>query len=171
MIHVPRERFEQDGCGLLAVQGLRRDVSLELGRVLLAFRHLRSPSVSSASTTSDYEEARWPPARPRAALRQMAPPAASYTTRWGTTPANPARFKLDIVFVYAKALMARRPWQLRDFCKGTPNPDASAPEAMVIMELAFDQTPSRPIYSSTDAATALQCLTHFMNWTRARRVH
>ncbi|WP_299842788.1 hypothetical protein [uncultured Jannaschia sp.] len=36
-------------------------------------------------TTSDYEDARWPPARPRAALRQKAPRAASYTTTGGTT--------------------------------------------------------------------------------------
>src|SRR5699024_12183154 len=35
--------------------------------------------------TSDYEEVRWPPDWPRAALRQKAPRAASYTTRWGTT--------------------------------------------------------------------------------------
>ena len=48
---------------------------------------------------------------------------------------------LDIVFVYAEAMMNRTPWQLWDFHKGVPNPDASTSEAMAVMERAFDQTP------------------------------
>ena len=48
---------------------------------------------------------------------------------------------LDIVFVFSEALMNRTPWQLWDFHKGVPNPDASTPEAMAAMERAFDQTP------------------------------
>ncbi len=48
---------------------------------------------------------------------------------------------LDIVFVYAEALMNRTPWQLWDFHKGVPNPDASTSEAMAAMERAFEQTP------------------------------
>jgi tetratricopeptide (TPR) repeat protein len=48
---------------------------------------------------------------------------------------------LDIAFAYAEALMNRTPWQLWDFHKGVPNPDASTPEAMAVLERAFDQTP------------------------------
>ena len=48
---------------------------------------------------------------------------------------------LDVVFVYAEAMMNRTPWQLWDFHKGVPNPDASTSEAMAVMERAFDQTP------------------------------
>lgn len=48
---------------------------------------------------------------------------------------------LEIAFVYAEALMNRTPWQLWDTEKGVPNPDASTPEAMAVMERAFDQTP------------------------------
>lgn len=48
---------------------------------------------------------------------------------------------LDIVFVFAEAMMNRTPWQLWDFHKGVPNPDASTPEAMAAMDRAFDQTP------------------------------
>ena len=48
---------------------------------------------------------------------------------------------LDIVFVFAEAMMNRTPWQLWDFHKGVPNPDASTPEAMAAMEHAFNQTP------------------------------
>ncbi|RBI67546.1 hypothetical protein DQW77_17445 [Roseovarius sp. TE539] len=47
---------------------------------------------------------------------------------------------LDIAFVYAEALMNRTPWQLWDTAKGVPNPDASTPEAMAVMERAFGQT-------------------------------
>jgi len=38
-------------------------------------------------TTSDYEEARWPPERPRAALRQLAPRAAPTPPR-GALPGS-----------------------------------------------------------------------------------
>ncbi|MBF9058481.1 tetratricopeptide repeat protein [Rhodobacterales bacterium HKCCSP123] len=48
---------------------------------------------------------------------------------------------LDVVFVYAEAMMNRTPWQLWDFHRGVPNPDASTSEAMAVMERAFDQTP------------------------------
>lgn len=48
---------------------------------------------------------------------------------------------LDIAFAYAEALMNRTPWQLWDFHKGVPNPDASTPEAMAVLENAFDRTP------------------------------
>ena len=48
---------------------------------------------------------------------------------------------LDIAFVYAEAMMNRTPWQLWDFHKGVPNPDASTPEAMAVLERAFDDTP------------------------------
>lgn len=48
---------------------------------------------------------------------------------------------LDIAFVYAEAMMNRTPWQLWDFHNGVPNPDASTPEAMAVLERAFDQTP------------------------------
>lgn len=48
---------------------------------------------------------------------------------------------LDIVFIYAEALMNRTPWQLWDLRRGVPNPDASTSEAMVVMERAFAQTP------------------------------
>ena len=47
---------------------------------------------------------------------------------------------LDIVFVYAEALMNRTPWQLWDFHKGEPNPDASTVEAMAVLERAFEDT-------------------------------
>lgn len=48
---------------------------------------------------------------------------------------------LDIAFIYAEALMNRTPWQLWDLRKGVPNPDASTPEAMAVMDRAFDRTP------------------------------
>jgi len=48
---------------------------------------------------------------------------------------------LDIACVYAEALMNRTAWQLWDFHKGVPNPDASTPEAMTVLERAFEQTP------------------------------
>ena len=48
---------------------------------------------------------------------------------------------LDIAFVYAEAMMNRTPWQLWDFHNGVPNPEASTPEAMAVLERAFDQTP------------------------------
>ncbi|MEL6487527.1 MAG: hypothetical protein AAFQ13_10350 [Pseudomonadota bacterium] len=48
---------------------------------------------------------------------------------------------LDIAFCYAEALMNRTPWQLWDFHKGVPNPEASTPEAMAVLERAFDETP------------------------------
>ncbi|MEM6490198.1 MAG: hypothetical protein AAF677_18345 [Pseudomonadota bacterium] len=49
---------------------------------------------------------------------------------------------LDIAFVYAEALMNRTPWQLWDFRRGVPNPDASTPEAMAVLERAFDTDPA-----------------------------
>ena len=51
------------------------------------------------------------------------------------------RDDLDIAFVFAEALMNRTPWQLWDFRKGVPNPDASTVEAMGVLERAFDETP------------------------------
>ena len=48
---------------------------------------------------------------------------------------------LDIAFCYAEAMMNRTPWQLWDFHKGVPNPEASTPEAMAVLERAFDETP------------------------------
>lgn len=48
---------------------------------------------------------------------------------------------LDIAFVYAEALMNRTPWQLWDFHKGEPNPEASTVEAMTVLERAFEGTP------------------------------
>ncbi len=48
---------------------------------------------------------------------------------------------LDIACIYAEALMNRTPWQLWDFHNGVPNPDASTPEAIAVLERAFDQTP------------------------------
>lgn len=51
------------------------------------------------------------------------------------------RDDLDIAFVYAEALMNRTPWQLWDFHKGVPNPEASTEEAMAVLERAFDHTP------------------------------
>ena len=53
--------------------------------------------------------------------------------------ANPE--DLDIACVYAEAMMNRTPWQLWDFHKGVPNPDASTPEAMAVLERAFDRIP------------------------------
>ncbi|WP_170607028.1 hypothetical protein [Ruegeria arenilitoris] len=47
---------------------------------------------------------------------------------------------LDIACIYAEALMNRTPWQLWDFKKGVPNPEASTVEAMEVLERAFDQT-------------------------------
>ena len=49
---------------------------------------------------------------------------------------------LDVTFVYAEALMNRTPWQLWDFKKGVPNPDASTPEAMAVLEHAFETIPA-----------------------------
>ncbi|WP_297777327.1 tetratricopeptide repeat protein [uncultured Roseovarius sp.] len=49
---------------------------------------------------------------------------------------------LDIAFVYAEALMNRTPWQLWDVRRAVPNPDASTPEAMAVLERAFDQDPA-----------------------------
>ncbi len=51
------------------------------------------------------------------------------------------RDDLDIAFVYSEALMNRTPWQLWDFHKGVPNPEASTTEAMAVLERAFDRTP------------------------------
>ena len=48
---------------------------------------------------------------------------------------------LDIACVYAEAMMNRTPWQLWDFHKGIPNPDASTRDAITVLERAFDQTP------------------------------
>lgn len=48
---------------------------------------------------------------------------------------------LDVVCVYAEALMNRTPWQLWDFKNGVPNPEASTVDAMAALERAFDQTP------------------------------
>ena len=59
---------------------------------------------------------------------------------------------LDIAFVYAEAMMNRTPWQLWDFHNGVPNPDASTPEAMAVLERAFDQTPG-----AWDHPGLLQC--------------
>ncbi|MEM7076924.1 MAG: tetratricopeptide repeat protein [Pseudomonadota bacterium] len=47
---------------------------------------------------------------------------------------------LDIACIYAEALMNRTPWQLWDFHKAVPNPEASTVEAMNVLERAFDQT-------------------------------
>jgi len=47
---------------------------------------------------------------------------------------------LDVAFSYAEAMMNRTPWQLWDFHRGVPNPDASTPEAMAVLERAFDKT-------------------------------
>jgi len=46
---------------------------------------------------------------------------------------------LDVTFVYAEALMNRTPWQLWDFWKGVPNPEASTREAQAVLERAFDR--------------------------------
>ncbi|WP_422049787.1 hypothetical protein [Shimia sp.] len=48
---------------------------------------------------------------------------------------------LDIACIYAEAMMNRTPWQLWDFKNGVPNPDASTPEAIAVLERAFDHTP------------------------------
>ncbi|MBV6638887.1 MAG: hypothetical protein KI788_23615, partial [Mameliella sp.] len=48
---------------------------------------------------------------------------------------------LDVTFVYAEAMMNRTPWQLWDFHRGEPNPEASTSEAMAVLERAFDQVP------------------------------
>ncbi|MEM9129146.1 MAG: hypothetical protein AAGA97_05435 [Pseudomonadota bacterium] len=48
---------------------------------------------------------------------------------------------LDIACIYAEALMNRTPWQLWDFRKGVPNPEASTQKAMAVLERAFEQTP------------------------------
>ncbi len=47
---------------------------------------------------------------------------------------------LDVAFVYAEAMMNRTPWQLWDFHKGIPNPEASTVEAMGVLERAFNET-------------------------------
>ncbi len=47
---------------------------------------------------------------------------------------------LDIAFAYSEAMMNRTPWQLWDFHRGVPNPDASTPEAIAVLERAFEQT-------------------------------
>ena len=48
---------------------------------------------------------------------------------------------LDVIFVHAEAMMNRTPWQLWDFHRGIPNPEASTTEAMAVLERAFDQIP------------------------------
>ncbi|MEL6521220.1 MAG: hypothetical protein AAFQ66_09655 [Pseudomonadota bacterium] len=48
---------------------------------------------------------------------------------------------LEVNFIYAEALMNRTPWQLWDFRKGVPNPEASTPEARQVLERAFDHLP------------------------------
>ena len=48
---------------------------------------------------------------------------------------------LDVACIFAEALMNRTPWQLWDFHKGVPNPEASTVEAMQVLEHAFDHTP------------------------------
>lgn len=54
-----------------------------------------------------------------------------------------ARFPddLDVIFVYAEAMMNRTPWQLWDFHRSVPNPEASTTEAMAVLERAFDRIP------------------------------
>jgi len=44
---------------------------------------------------------------------------------------------LDVSFVYVEAMMNRTPWRLWDFWAGVPNPEASTPEAMAVLEHAF----------------------------------
>ena len=48
---------------------------------------------------------------------------------------------LDVAFVYAEAMMNRTPWQLWDFHKGVPNPEASTEEAMKVLEGSFETRP------------------------------
>jgi tetratricopeptide (TPR) repeat protein len=48
---------------------------------------------------------------------------------------------LDIACFFAEALMNRTAWQLWDFRKGVPNPEASTVEAMAVLERAFDEIP------------------------------
>ena len=48
---------------------------------------------------------------------------------------------LDVAFVYAEAMMNRTPWQLWDFHKGVPNPEASTVAAMAVLERAFERDP------------------------------
>ncbi|MEE4189389.1 MAG: hypothetical protein V2I76_13190 [Roseobacter sp.] len=48
---------------------------------------------------------------------------------------------LDVACIFAEALMNRTPWQLWDFHRGVPNPEASTVEAMAVLERAFDHTP------------------------------
>lgn len=48
---------------------------------------------------------------------------------------------LDVACIFAEALMNRTPWQLWDFHKGLPNPEASTVEAMDVLERAFDHMP------------------------------
>lgn len=48
---------------------------------------------------------------------------------------------LDVTCIFAEALMNRTPWRLWDFWKGIPNPEASTPEAMAVLERAFAQIP------------------------------
>ncbi len=48
---------------------------------------------------------------------------------------------LDVACIFAEALMNRTPWQLWDFHKGLPNPEASTIEAMDVLERAFDHMP------------------------------
>ena len=48
---------------------------------------------------------------------------------------------LDVAFVYAEAMMNRTPWQLWDFHKGVPNPEASTEEAMEVLEGSFEARP------------------------------
>lgn len=48
---------------------------------------------------------------------------------------------LDVVFVYAEAMMNRTPWKLWDFHRGVPNPEAATEEAMLVLERAFDSRP------------------------------
>ena len=45
---------------------------------------------------------------------------------------------LDVAFVYAEAMMNRTPWQLWDYHKGVPNPEASTEEAMKVLEDSFE---------------------------------
>jgi len=47
---------------------------------------------------------------------------------------------LDVAFVYAEAMMNQTPWQLWDFWKGVPNPEASTVQAQAVLERAFERS-------------------------------
>ncbi|MGF1444846.1 MAG: hypothetical protein ACFBRM_01440 [Pikeienuella sp.] len=120
----------------------------ERGRTLAHCRRALARAEAAASRASPAEHAlinalktRYPDGHPEAGLLQTATHAYADAMR-----AVYARFPddLDIVALFAEALMMRTPWALWDIAHGVPQPEAATPEILAILERAIDQAGERP---------------------------